>query len=94
MPIGIRQVSVLGYSSREYCESGCFSTGIQVQVWCLQFSKHVLDLGRSKPRKTIERTGEPQAVQFKGAAEHLPDHEVHITACAAKSLCGEVPLDL
>lgn len=33
-------------------------------------------------------------MQFKGAAEHLPDHEVHITAYGAKSLCVGGPLGL
>lgn len=50
-------------------------------------------MGRSKPRETRERTAEPQAGQFNGAAEHLPDHEVHITAYGAKSLRVGGPLD-
>lgn len=94
VPVGIRQVSwYLGILAGSIVSLVVSALGYRVQM-CLQFSKHLLELGRSKPRKTMERPGEPQAVQFKGAAEHLPDHEVHITAYGANSLCVGGPLDL
>lgn len=77
VPVGLRQVS---WSLGIVVGSLVVSTlGHRVQFWCLQFTKHILELGRFKPRKNIERTVEPQAIQFNGAAEHLLDHEVHIT---------------
>lgn len=80
VPAGIRQVSwYLDIPAGTILNLVVSVLGYWVQFWCLQFSKHLLELGRFKPRKTIERTAEPQAIQFNGAAEHLPDHEVHIT---------------
>lgn len=71
VPVGIRQVSWYWAIPAGSIVSLVVSVlGYRVQFWCLQFSNHVLELGRFKPRKITERTAEPQAIQFNGAAEH------------------------
>lgn len=69
VPVGIRQVSsYLNIPAGSIVSLVVSVLGYRVQFWCLQFSNHVLELGRFKPRKTTERTAEPQAIQFNGAA--------------------------
>lgn len=50
VPLGIRQVSwCLGILAGSIVSLVVSVVGYRVQVWCLQFSNHVLELGRSKP---------------------------------------------
>lgn len=50
VPVSIRQISwCLGILAGSIVTLVVSVMGYRVQVWCLQFSKHVLELGKSKP---------------------------------------------